>query len=79
MQCSAVQCSKVQCSTAEFRRAAAYMSLGKYKLALKDYEGVFKARPADKDAKMKYTECKKIVQQMAFQKVTGDGCDGCDG
>lgn len=51
------------------RRAAAYMSLGKYKLALKDYEGVFKARPADKDAKMKYTECKKIVQQMAFQKA----------
>lgn len=45
------------------------MSLGKYKLALKDYEGVFKARPADKDAKMKYTECKKIVQQMAFQKA----------
>jgi len=54
---------------AYYRRAAAYMSLGKYKLALKDYEGVFKARPADKDAKMKYTECKKIVQQMAFQKA----------
>lgn len=51
------------------RRAAAYMSLGKYKLALKDYEGVFKARPNDKDAKMKYTECKKIVQQIAFQKA----------
>ena len=45
------------------------MSLGKYDLALKDFEGVFKARPADKDAKMKYTECKKIVQQMAFQKA----------
>ena len=55
--------------TTNYRRAAAYMSLGKYKLALKDYEGVFKARPADKDAKMKYTECKKIVQQMAFQKA----------
>ena len=45
------------------------MSLGKYKLALKDYEGVFKARPNDKDAKLKYTECKKIVQQIAFQKA----------
>lgn len=44
------------------------MSLGKYKLAF-DYEGVFKARPNDKDAKLKYTECKKIVQQMAFQKA----------
>jgi len=54
---------------AYYRRAAAYMSLGKYKLALKDYEGVFKARPNDKDAKMKYTECKKIVQQIAFQKA----------
>jgi len=54
---------------AYYRRAAAYMSLGKYKLALKDYEGVYKARPNDKDAKLKYTECKKIVQQIAFQKA----------
>jgi len=54
---------------AYYRRAAAYMSLGKYKLALKDYEGVYKARPNDKDAKMKFTECKKIVQQIAFQKA----------
>lgn len=54
---------------AYYRRAAAYMALGKYKLALKDYEGVFRARPNDKDAKLKYTECKKIVQQMAFQKA----------
>jgi len=54
---------------AYYRRAAAYMSLGKYKLALKDYEGVYKARPNDKDAKLKYTECKKITQQMAFQKA----------
>ena len=52
-----------------YRRAAAYMALGKYKLALKDYEGVFKARPNDKDAKLKYTECRKIVQQVAFQKA----------
>ena len=43
---------------------------GKYKMALKDYEGVYRARPNDKDAKLKYTECKKIVQQMAFQKGT---------
>jgi len=52
-----------------YRRAAAYMALGKYKLALKDYEGVFKAKPNDKDAKLKYTECRKIVQQIAFQKA----------
>lgn len=52
-----------------YRRAAAYMSLGKYKMALKDYEGVAKVRPSDKDARTKFSECKKIVQQMAFQKA----------
>ena len=46
------------------------LTAGKYKLALKDYEGVFRARPNDKDAKLKFTECKKIVQQIAFQKGT---------
>jgi len=52
-----------------YRRASAYMALGKYKLALKDYEGIYKRKPNDKDAKLKFTECKKIVQQMAFQKA----------
>ena len=28
-----------------------------------------KFRPKDKDAKMKYTECKKIVQRQAFEKA----------
>lgn len=45
------------------------MALGKYKVALKDYEVVYKLRPSDADAKKKYTECKKIVQQIAFQKA----------
>ena len=53
---------------AYYRRAAAHMALGKYKIALKDYERVFKVRPNDADAKKKYTECKKIVQQQAFEK-----------
>ena len=52
-----------------YRRAAAYMSLGKFKLALKDYETVTKARPGDKDAKAKYTECNKIVKKIAFEKA----------
>ena len=38
---------------AYYRRAAAHMSLGKYKLALRDYERVYKARPNDKDSKKK--------------------------
>nr|CAG4650049.1 EOG090X03S1 [Sida crystallina] len=52
-----------------YRRAASYMALGKTKLALKDYESVFKARPNDRDAKLKYNECSKIVRQQAFEKA----------
>ncbi|XP_014359983.1 serine/threonine-protein phosphatase 5 [Papilio machaon] len=54
---------------AYYRRAAAHMSLGKYKLALKDFEFVTKVRPNDQDAKMKYTECNKIVKKIAFEKA----------
>lgn len=52
-----------------YRRAVSYMSLGKFKLALKDYETVTKARPNDKDAKQKYVECNKIVKKLAFEKA----------
>jgi len=52
-----------------YRRAASYMALGKTKLALKDYETVHKVRPNDKDAKLKYNECSKIVRQQAFEKA----------
>ncbi|CAD6231833.1 GSCOCG00001609001-RA-CDS [Cotesia congregata] len=52
-----------------WRRAAAYMSLSKFKLALKDFETVTKARPHDQDAKLKYTECFKIVKKLAFEKA----------
>lgn len=45
------------------------MSLGKFKLALRDYEAVMKAKPNDIDAKIKYTECNKIVKQMAFERA----------
>lgn len=49
--------------------AASYMALGKTKFALKDYETVFKARPNDKDAKLKFNECSKIVRQQAFERA----------
>ncbi|XP_031565648.1 serine/threonine-protein phosphatase 5-like [Actinia tenebrosa] len=52
-----------------YRRATANMALGKFKLSLKDYEMVVKFRPNDKDAKAKYTECKKIVQRQMFEKA----------
>ena len=64
----AIECDKAYLK-AYYRRAAAHMALGKFKLALKDYERVYKVRPNDKDAKKKFTECKKIVQQIAFQKA----------
>uniref|UniRef100_A0A2P2I2P8 protein-serine/threonine phosphatase n=3 Tax=Hirondellea gigas TaxID=1518452 RepID=A0A2P2I2P8_9CRUS len=52
-----------------YRRASAYMSLGKYKMAVKDYENVVRVRPFDKDAKLKMTECQKVVQMLLFQKA----------
>lgn len=52
-----------------YRRAAAHMSLGKFKLALKDFEFVTKMRPNDKDAREKYTECNKMVKKLAFEKA----------
>ncbi|XP_061395103.1 serine/threonine-protein phosphatase 5 [Musca vetustissima] len=52
-----------------YRRAAAHMSLGKFKQALSDYEYVSKCRPNDKDAKLKFTECNKIVKMRAFERA----------
>lgn len=54
---------------AYYRRASANMALGKFKVALKDFESVVKVRPNDKDARAKFSECKKIVQMQAFQKA----------
>lgn len=52
-----------------YRRAAAQMSLGKFKKALLDFEFVAKRRPNDKDAAIKYTECNKLVKKQAFEKA----------
>lgn len=52
-----------------YRRAAAYMSLGKFKLALTDYRTVVRAKPNDKDAMARCTECSKMVKMLAFQKA----------
>jgi len=52
-----------------YRRASAHMSLGKFKLALRDFEAVKKARPSDKDAQFKFLECSKIVKQKAFERA----------
>lgn len=52
-----------------YRRAAAQMSLGKFKKALSDFEIVAKRRPNDRDAAMKYSECNKLVRKQAFEKA----------
>ncbi|GFS25708.1 serine/threonine-protein phosphatase [Elysia marginata] len=54
---------------AYYRRASANMALGKFKLALKDFEAVTKVRPNDKDARVKYNECNKICKRIAFEKA----------
>lgn len=44
-------------------------SLGKFKLALSDFEIVAKRRPNDEEAKKKFVECNKIVKKIAFEKA----------
>ncbi|XP_039256934.2 serine/threonine-protein phosphatase 5-like [Styela clava] len=56
-----------------YRRASANMAMGKFKAAMKDYETVVKSKPNDADAKVKYTECSKIVKRQAFEKAIA--CD----
>ena len=43
-----------------YRRASAHMSMGKFKLALKDYENVSRVKPNDPDVKKKLAQCKKV-------------------
>ena len=45
------------------------MALGKFKLALKDFEAVKKAKPRDPDAVAKFNACNKIVTQQAFERA----------
>lgn len=52
-----------------YRRASANLALGKFKLALKDYEFVVRTRPNDKDALQKFKECEKICKKIAFQRA----------
>lgn len=54
---------------AYYRRAAALMALGRFKKALADLEFVAKRCPSSKDAQDKYSECKKMVNKIAFEKA----------
>lgn len=52
-----------------FRRASAYMALGKFQKALRDYEAVCKSHPNDKDSVRLRDECRKHVRRIAFEKA----------
>eukprot|EP00741_Cyanophora_paradoxa_P015522 tig00020902_g14983.t1 len=54
---------------AYYRRGSAYMLMGKYKDAQRDFEAVVKIVPADPDAQAKLKECRKVIQQIAFAKA----------
>ena len=51
---------------AYYRRASAHMSMGKFKLALKDYESVSKVKPNDPDVKKKLAQCKKVIYRNFY-------------
>ena len=68
---------------AYYRRASANMALGKFKMALADFETVVKVtKSRDKDALNKLSECRKIVQRQQFEKaihVSDDDDEGKKG
>jgi serine/threonine-protein phosphatase 5 len=51
---------------AYYRRGTAEFALNKPKQARKDFKMVCKLRPKDKDARMRYAECEKMVKEAAF-------------
>ena len=51
---------------AYYRRGTAEFALNKPKVARKDFKQVCKLLPKDRDARMRYSECDKMVKQAAF-------------
>lgn len=49
-----------------YRRGAAYLAMGKFKEALKDFQQVKKIHPNDPDATKKLKEAEKAVQKLRF-------------
>ncbi|CDW52887.1 serine:threonine protein phosphatase 5 [Trichuris trichiura] len=54
---------------AYYRRATAYMAMGKFKLALADFDAVIKVRPNDRDVIQKREECSRLSWKKAFEKA----------
>ncbi|KAK8939686.1 Serine/threonine-protein phosphatase 5 [Platanthera guangdongensis] len=52
-----------------YRRGAAYLSMGKFKEALKDFQQVKRICPNDPDAARKLRECEKAYQKIRFEEA----------
>ncbi|XP_034701447.1 serine/threonine-protein phosphatase 5 isoform X1 [Vitis riparia] len=52
-----------------YRRGAAYLAMGKFKEALKDFQQVKKLCPNDPDATKKLKECEKAVMKLKFEEA----------
>jgi serine/threonine-protein phosphatase 5 len=52
-----------------YRRGAAYLAMGKFKEALKDFQQVKKLCPNDPDAAKKLRECEKAVLKLKFEEA----------
>ncbi|XP_072965076.1 serine/threonine-protein phosphatase 5 [Typha angustifolia] len=52
-----------------YRRGAAYLAMGKFKEALKDFQQVKRICPKDPDATRKLKECEKAVQKLRFEEA----------
>ncbi|KAK1568205.1 hypothetical protein Q3G72_021673 [Acer saccharum] len=52
-----------------YRRGAAYLAMGKFKEALKDFQQVKKLCPNDPDAAKKLKECEKAVKKIRFEEA----------
>ncbi|KAI5068358.1 hypothetical protein GOP47_0016703 [Adiantum capillus-veneris] len=52
-----------------YRRGAAFLAMGKFKEALKDFKQVAKIVPKDPDAMKKLRECEKAVQKIRFEEA----------
>ncbi|XP_057953403.1 serine/threonine-protein phosphatase 5 isoform X2 [Malania oleifera] len=52
-----------------YRRGAAYLAMGKFKEALKDFQQVKKICPNDLDASRKLKECEKAVMKLKFEEA----------
>jgi len=52
-----------------YRRGAAYLAMGKFKDALKDFRQVQRIVPKDPDAVKKLRECEKAVTKIRFEEA----------